>query len=373
MFAGITALALAADVHMAEDPAALIGFPTATTSAPRSARSALATFGETAPFFLLQGFTAAILILAANTAFNGFPVLSSLLGRDGYLPHQLSHRGDRLVFSNGIVAARGRRGAADRRVRRRGHAADPALHPRRVPVVHAQPGRDGAPLGARARRPRPAGAARDPAQAGAQRARRVRRPGLVFVIVLVTKFAQGAWIVVLAAPLLFAGHEGRSRATTRRVSASARAGGRRRRAARAHPRRRARLEPPGADAAGARLRAGDRARDACAPSRSPRPDADDPLADAMGRARRAAAAGDPGVALPRDRPADRSATSASCDASTRATSSSIVDPGVRRRALVGASPAQPDGAAAEGAAALRAVGHRDERALAARAQRHERR
>jgi hypothetical protein len=39
-------------------------------------------------FFLLQGFTAAILILAANTAFNGFPVLSSLLGRHGYLPHQ---------------------------------------------------------------------------------------------------------------------------------------------------------------------------------------------------------------------------------------------------------------------------------------------
>ena len=54
-------------------------------------------------FFALQGFTAAILILAANTAFNGFPVLSSLLGRDGYLPRQLAHRGDRLVFSNGIV------------------------------------------------------------------------------------------------------------------------------------------------------------------------------------------------------------------------------------------------------------------------------
>ena len=60
-------------------------------------------------FYLLQGFTAAILILAANTAFNGFPVLSSLLGRDGYLPHQLAHRGDRLVFSNGIVLLARRR------------------------------------------------------------------------------------------------------------------------------------------------------------------------------------------------------------------------------------------------------------------------
>jgi signal transduction histidine kinase len=88
---------------MAEDPVALVGFH---GEVQRTALSqiGLATFGETVPFFLLQGFTAAILILAANTAFNGFPVLSSLLGRDGYLPHQLSHRGDRLVFSNGIVA-----------------------------------------------------------------------------------------------------------------------------------------------------------------------------------------------------------------------------------------------------------------------------
>ena len=46
-------------------------------------------------------------MLAANTAFNGFPVLSSLLGRDGYLPHQLAHRGDRLVFSNGILVLAG--------------------------------------------------------------------------------------------------------------------------------------------------------------------------------------------------------------------------------------------------------------------------
>ena len=62
----------------------------------------LATFGQSAPFYLLQAFTAAILVLAANTAFNGFPVLASLLGRDKYLPHQLANRGDRLVFSNGI-------------------------------------------------------------------------------------------------------------------------------------------------------------------------------------------------------------------------------------------------------------------------------
>ena len=45
-----------------------------------------------------------ILVLAANTAYNGFPVLSSILARDGYLPRQLQLRGDRLAFSNGIIA-----------------------------------------------------------------------------------------------------------------------------------------------------------------------------------------------------------------------------------------------------------------------------
>ena len=47
--------------------------------------------------------TGLILVLAANTAFNGFPVLGSILARDGFLPRQLHTRGDRLAFSNGIV------------------------------------------------------------------------------------------------------------------------------------------------------------------------------------------------------------------------------------------------------------------------------
>ena len=47
--------------------------------------------------------TGLILVLAANTAFNGFPVLGSILARDGYLPRQLHTRGDRLAFSNGIL------------------------------------------------------------------------------------------------------------------------------------------------------------------------------------------------------------------------------------------------------------------------------
>jgi amino acid transporter len=51
--------------------------------------------------------TGVILILAANTAFNGFPVLASILAKDGYLPRQLYTRGDRLAFSNGILILAG--------------------------------------------------------------------------------------------------------------------------------------------------------------------------------------------------------------------------------------------------------------------------
>jgi amino acid transporter len=65
---------------------------------------ARATFGRNWFYFLIQAFTAVILILAANTSFNGFPRLASVQASDGYLPRQLGNLGDRLVFSNGIVA-----------------------------------------------------------------------------------------------------------------------------------------------------------------------------------------------------------------------------------------------------------------------------
>jgi amino acid transporter len=67
------------------------------------AQMGLAVFGNGPAFVILQVATAAILTLAANTAYNGFPSLSSIVAKDGYLPRQLAHRGDRLVFSNGII------------------------------------------------------------------------------------------------------------------------------------------------------------------------------------------------------------------------------------------------------------------------------
>ena len=74
-----------------------------------------AVFGQgTVLYYVLQFSTFAILILAANTAYADFPRLSSIIARDGFLPHQFKNRGDRLVFSNGIVvlAVHGRRSSS---------------------------------------------------------------------------------------------------------------------------------------------------------------------------------------------------------------------------------------------------------------------
>jgi amino acid transporter len=64
-------------------------------------------FGAGPFYFAVQGFTMLILVLAANTSFAGFPRLASILARDGYLPRQLTNMGDRLAFSNGIIALAG--------------------------------------------------------------------------------------------------------------------------------------------------------------------------------------------------------------------------------------------------------------------------
>jgi amino acid transporter len=61
-------------------------------------------FGRNFMYYLLQGFTAGILFLAANTAYNGFPILTAILARDGYMPRVFHARGNRLVFSYGIAA-----------------------------------------------------------------------------------------------------------------------------------------------------------------------------------------------------------------------------------------------------------------------------
>ncbi|MHB9053159.1 MAG: APC family permease [Thermoleophilia bacterium] len=64
---------------------------------------AAAIFSKGPIYYLIQAATALILILAANTSFQGFPSLSSVMAADGFMPRQFGSRGDRLVFSNGIL------------------------------------------------------------------------------------------------------------------------------------------------------------------------------------------------------------------------------------------------------------------------------
>ncbi|MCX7522984.1 APC family permease [Microbacterium sp. STN6] len=107
LFAGLMATALIAQVHYAEHPCDLVGWTQCATQPQRSliAQLASATFGDnTVLFFIVQAATAIVLLLAANTAFNGFPLLGSVLAKDSYAPKALSTRGDRLVFSNGVIA-----------------------------------------------------------------------------------------------------------------------------------------------------------------------------------------------------------------------------------------------------------------------------
>ncbi|MBU4464710.1 MAG: APC family permease, partial [Actinobacteria bacterium] len=105
LFAGLTVIALVSGVHYSEDPCHLIGFDCANVPQPSlMAQVASATFGAgSVLFFVIQAATALVLLLAANTAFNGFPLLGSVLARDGYAPKALNTRGDRLVYSNGMI------------------------------------------------------------------------------------------------------------------------------------------------------------------------------------------------------------------------------------------------------------------------------
>ncbi|WP_344312450.1 APC family permease [Fodinicola feengrottensis] len=111
MFAGITVLALITKVRIAENSCDLTGFAACATTPQRTviAQIAAAVFGgdHNVFFYYIQATTALILILAANTAFNGFPLLGSILAQDRYMPRQLHTRGDRLTFSNGIIALAG--------------------------------------------------------------------------------------------------------------------------------------------------------------------------------------------------------------------------------------------------------------------------
>ncbi|MGW3010671.1 APC family permease [Streptomyces sp. NPDC001219] len=206
MFGGITVLAMLSDVHVAVQPTEL-GLPPDTPTSTALAQIARAAFGDLDTlFYLLQAFTAGVLILAANTAFNGFPMLASILAEDGFVPRQLHNRGDRLVFSNGIIllalAAIGLIVLFDAELTRLiqlyiigvfvSFTLSQTGMVRHWRTVLAEPG---LPSRERARHRR------------SQTINAVGAvlTGVVLVIVLITKFLHGAWIVVIAMPLLFLG------------------------------------------------------------------------------------------------------------------------------------------------------------------------
>jgi amino acid transporter len=209
MFLGVIALAMASDVRVAENPATDLlrgGQPVGAgyTQEPILTQVAAAVFGHGSILFLyIAAVTALILFLAANTAYNGFPVLGSILARDGYLPRQLHTRGDRLAFSNGIIILATAAGllvyAFQAEVTRLIQLYIVGVF---VSFTLSQTGmvrhwnrllRTETDSGARLRM---------------QRSRIINAvggsvTGFVLVVVLITKFTHGAYIVCIAMPILF--------------------------------------------------------------------------------------------------------------------------------------------------------------------------
>ena len=207
MFAGVTALALLADVKYAEHPCDLEGFANCETEPQRTviAQLAAATFGgdTSVGFFFILAATALVLILAANTAFNGFPLLGSVLAQDRFMPRQLHTRGDKLVYSNGILLLAGFAALLI--------AAFQADTNQLIQlyIVGVFTSFSIGQWGMVRHWNRELLSERDPAAR-----RRIRRSQLintvggslttvVLVIVVITKFTHGAWLVLLVMPVLF--------------------------------------------------------------------------------------------------------------------------------------------------------------------------
>ena len=205
MFMGMIILANDTGVKMAERPGEqLTGAPPGYHQKTLVAQLADSVFHDfPAGLYLITGVTALILVLAANTAFNGFPVLGSILAQDRYLPRQLHTRGDRLAFSNGIVflalAAIAFIVAFNAEV----------THLIQLYIVGVFISFTLSQIGMVRHWTRLLATEDDPAERGRmQRARVINTVGFiatgtVLIIVLVTKFLAGAWIAILAMGSLF--------------------------------------------------------------------------------------------------------------------------------------------------------------------------
>jgi amino acid transporter len=202
---GIILLAKETRVQIVDNPALqLSGIPGDYQQKTLVTQIAQAVFGSFhIGFLLIAVVTALILVLAANTAFNGFPVLGSVLAQDSYLPRQLHTRGDRLAFSNGIVFLAVAALAAIIAFR----AQVTALI--QLYIVGVFISFTLSQIGMVRHWTRLLGNESDPATRRTMKRSRVVNTigfvatGAVLLVVLVTKFLAGAWIAIVAMTLLF--------------------------------------------------------------------------------------------------------------------------------------------------------------------------
>ncbi|MCZ0981595.1 APC family permease [Streptomyces diastatochromogenes] len=209
MFCGIIFLATATDVRMAEKPAEQLlrnGVPVGEgyVQDPVISQVAAAVFGDGTFFFVvLAAATALVLFLAANTAYNGFPLLGSILAQDRYLPRQLHTRGDRLAFSNGIVLLAG---AAALLVWIYGADSTRLIQ---LYIVGVFVSFTLSQIGMVRHWNRHLKAEKDPAKRRHMiRSRAINAfgaffTGLVLVVVLATKFTHGAWVALLGMVIFY--------------------------------------------------------------------------------------------------------------------------------------------------------------------------
>ena len=169
------------------------------------AQIARAVFSDFPPgFYFVVAMTGIILVLAANTAFNGFPVLGSILARDGFAPRQLGSRGDRLAYSNGIVIL-----AVFAMVLILAFDAE-TTRLIQLYIVGVFVSFNLSQLGMIRHWTRHLKSEQDPGTRRRMfRSRVINTFGLgmtavVFVVVLLTKFLAGAWIAILAMVVFFA-------------------------------------------------------------------------------------------------------------------------------------------------------------------------
>ncbi len=205
MMIGILILGHLTKVRLAERVSDLTNAPDGYKQKTVIAQVAHAVFNNFNPaFYFILAATGIVLVLAANTAFNGFPVLGSILAQDRWMPRQLHTRGDKLAFSNGILLL-----AVFASALIIGFRADPNKLIQ-LYIVGVFVSFNCSQAGMIRHWNRLLRTERDPvARRRMRRSQLINTFGLamtaaVLVVVLITKFLNGAWIAIVAMVVIFA-------------------------------------------------------------------------------------------------------------------------------------------------------------------------